>query len=86
MTHFDHNALFFALLVKVLFQRNILPGKYLDEFPAGWYLELLRQSLGSPRANLSVGSPKERPDQEFCQVGICESPGPRSKVSLIIEP
>ena len=35
-----------------------------------WYLELLRESLGSPRASLSVGSPKERPDQEFCQVGI----------------
>ena len=43
MTHFDHNALFFVLLVKVLFQANILlvnflPAEYLGGNPVGWHL------------------------------------------------
>ena len=43
MTHFDHNALCSAVLVKVLFQLNIwlvnfLLARYSDEYPAGWCL------------------------------------------------
>ena len=48
-----------------------------------WYLELMKESLGSPRASLSAGSPKERPDQEFCQVFHL---GLDIRLSLIIEP
>ena len=44
MTHFDHNALFSAVKVKVFVPAEYLAGefpaaaKYSDEYPTGWYL------------------------------------------------
>ena len=61
-----------CFITKSIVLAEYLLGKYLDVciiLLDARYLELLSESLGNHRASLSVGSPKEQPDQEFCQVG-----------------
>ena len=77
MSHFDHNVLFSYFLICFI-SKSIVIAEYpawqilgcLNILLDAWFLELLSESLGNPRANLTLGSPKKRPDQKFCQVGI----------------